>query len=194
MSDERRHLRAVREPAPPEEPHYARKLPRGDRTEPPIPVVAVLGQSPAADVPGMVAALLRALRARSDRPALLWSERTDTLPAGVVTTASSAMLFPDALREAAGLAHLARIAHLGAGAEAEAGGRLFAELEDCTHAILDGRLLGVVKAHVAVLVTTDDLTPPTPEAEALRRDCDVEVYQPTDTVAVALLRSLDRRA
>jgi hypothetical protein len=59
---------------------------------------------------------------------------------------------------------------------------------------VDGRLLGVLRAHVAVLVTGDPSGALLPEAQARRHLCDMEVDAPSEAIAVGLLRALARRA
>lgn len=190
-----RRLRSVPTGAtpPPPAPLHDVTLPRGARLAPPVPTVAVLAARPDADAEGLVVALARTLATRGERPALLWTERTDTLDAGVVTTATSAALLPDALRPAAELCRVARIAHLGAGGEARAAEALFEGL-DATHALLDGRMLGAVRAHLGVFVVGDGMGDDPPLVRALRDLCDVEVNEPSTAVAEALLRALARRA
>lgn len=166
--------------------------PRGGRVEPPIPTVTVLKGRADADADGMVEALVRALVDAGHRPALLWTERTDTLAPSVVTTATSAWLFPDGLREAASRAAVARYAHLGEDAEADAARALFHEL-GCSHAVLDGRLLGVVAPHLSVMVVGDGPGALVPDAAPFAESCDMEVFAPSDLLAVALVRSLNHR-
>lgn len=159
-----------------------------------MPVIALLAARPGADVSGLALHLARAITAHHGRPALLWSERTDALDEGVVTTATSAALFADTLQSTAGEYPVARIAHLGAKAESRAATCLFEDLDGVTHAVLDGRLLGAVKAHLGVFVVGDGMGEDTPLVKSLRDCCDVEVNEPSIAVAEALLRALDRRA
>ncbi len=159
----------------------------------PVTLVALLRTR--SDVPWTAVAefaqhLLEALTQRGDRPALLWSERVDTLPAGVFTVARSAAIFPEALREAAGKAVLARFAHLGAGAEYVAAEALVSDLAPCTHALIDGRLLGVLEVHRSVALVGEGPGPWSPEAEALRARCDIELVDPGAVAAAALVRAL----
>ncbi len=179
---------------PPPPPTYGTALPRDARFTPPIPVIAVLGARPGADVPGLVHALVRTLHAHDGAAALLWTERTDTLDAGVVTTVANPMLFPDALQPAASLARVARFAHIGEGGEPDAATSLFEDLAGATHAILDGRMLGVVRATLGVFVVGDGMGDDPPAVRALRDCCDVEVNEPGVAVAEALLRALKHRA
>ncbi len=161
---------------------------------PPLRVVALLGARPGADVAGLCLALVRAIHAHDGAAALLWTERTDALDAAVVTTATSPALFPDSLQPAASEARVARIAHLGEGAELEGAARLFEALDGCTHAVLDGRMLATVKAHLGVFVVGDGMGGDPPAVHALRDCCDVEVNEPSVAVAEALLRALNHRA
>ena len=142
----------------------------------------------------LVLLLSRMFLTHGARPALLWTERTDTFAPGVVTTATSAALFPDRLQAAAETCHLARIAHVGPGGEAEAARSLFDDLATATHAILDGRMLGVVNATLGVFVVGDGMGVDPPLVRALRDSCDVEVNEPSVAVAEAILRALARRA
>jgi hypothetical protein len=141
----------------------------------------------------MVDLLVRVIAAHAGRPALLWTERTDTLDAGVATTATAAALFPDALQAAAAASHVARIAHLGEGAELEAAAHLFDDLDGVTHAVLDGRMLGAVQAHLGVVVVGDGMGDDPPFVRALRDCYHIEVNEPSVAVAEALLRALARR-
>lgn len=168
--------------------------PRGARVRPTIPTVAVLKARREADAEGLVLALVHRIVATGGRPALLWCARTDALADGVVSVATSAELFPPELVEAARAATLARLAHMGAGAETRAARLLLADLGGATHAVIDGSLLGVVRAHLAVLVTGDEIGPELPIATALRRLCDVEVNAPGEVIATALILALGRRA
>ncbi|MFO0649692.1 MAG: hypothetical protein U0326_25975 [Polyangiales bacterium] len=179
---------------PPPAPAYDTSLPRSDRLVPPMPVIALLAARPGVDVAGLALHLARAITAHGGRPALLWSERTDALDETVVTTATSAALFPDTLQSAAGEFPVARIAHLGAKGEAKAAACLFEDLQGSTHAVLDGRLLGAVKAHLGVFVVGDGMGDDPPMVKRLRDCCDVEVNEASFAVAEALLRALDRRA
>ncbi len=179
---------------PPPPPSYDLTRPRGQRVVPPVPVIALLAARPGADVEGLALALVRTITAHEGRPALLWTERTDALDAGVVTTATSAALFPDRLQSAAAQSRVARIAHLGAGGDALAAARLFEDLGDATHAVLDGRMLATVHAHLGVFVVGDGMGSDPPFVRALRDLCDVEVNEPSVAVAEALLRALERRA
>jgi hypothetical protein len=179
---------------PPPAPTYETSLPRGDRLDPVLPTVAVLAARPDADAAALVLLLSRMFLTHGARPALLWTERTDTFAPGVVTTATSAALFPDRLQAAAETCHLARIAHVGPGGEAEAARCLFDDLATATHAILDGRMLGVVNATLGVFVVGDGMGVDPPLVRALRDSCDVEVNEPSVAVAEAILRALARRA
>lgn len=179
---------------PPPPPLHEVNLPRGDRYDPELPTVAVLAARPDADADSLVLLLARMLLTHGARPALLWTERTDTFAPGVVTTATSGALFPDALQAAAATCHLARIAHVGPGAEMEAARHLFDDLQGATHAILDGRMLGVVNAALGVFVVGDGMGADPPLVRALRDCCDVEVNEPSAAVAEAILRALARRA
>lgn len=191
----RRVLRAVPAPSSPPPPaDYATPDDAAPRRELPIPTVAVLRARPDADLEGLVGALLDAVRVRGGRAALLWSERTDALDAGVVTVAESAALFPERLQEPAARAHRRRIAHLGRGAEAQAVSQLSDALDDCTHAVLDGRLLAGVRPALTVLVSGDGIGEDAPFVRAVRPRCDTEVYSPSDAIAAALVRALERRA
>lgn len=134
--------------------------------------------------------LLEALTQRGDRPAMLWCERVDTLPEGVFSVAQSAAIFPEALREAAAVTSLCRFAHLGAGAEHAAAEALLSDLEGCTHAVVYGRLLGVLEATRSVALVGEGPGPWSPEAEALRGRCDIELVDPGAVAAAALLRAL----
>lgn len=173
---------------------YRVTAPPGGRFEPTIPTVAVLKGRADADADGMVEALVRALFDAGHRPALLWTERTDTLAPEVVTTATSAWLFPEGLREAASRSVVARYAHLGEGAETGAVRALFHDLSGCTHAVLDGRLLGVVTPHLSVMVVGDGPGALIPDAAPFADACDMEIFAPSDLLAVALVRSLNHRA
>jgi hypothetical protein len=179
---------------PPPAPSYDASLPRHGRLVPTIPVIALLAARPGVDVSGLALHLARAITAHEGRPALLWSERTDALDEGVVTTATSAALFPDTLQSTAGAFTVARIAHLGAKGDAKAAAALFEDLHGVTHAVLDGRLLGAVKAHLGVFIVGDGMGADPPEVKRLRDCCDVEVNEASVAVAEALLRALDRRA
>ncbi len=179
---------------PPPPPDYALPIATPPDETLPLPAVAVLRARPDADLEGLVGHLVRAIALRGGRAALLWSERTDALEPGVVTVAESEALFPDALREAAGAAHLRRIAHLGVGGEARAVALLQASLGACTHAVVDGRLLSAMRPTLGVLVTGDGFGDDPPFVAAARPRCDTEVYAPSDAIATALLRALDRRA
>lgn len=190
-----RRLRSIPTGAtPPPPPSYAVDLPLGDRLDPPLPTVAVLAARPDADAAALVVLLARMLLTHGARPALLWTERTDAFDPGVVTTATSAVLLPDELQPAAAACHLARIAHVGPGGEREAARQLFADLGATTHAIVDGRMLGVVRASVGVFVVGDGMGSDPPLVRALRPCCDVEVNEPSAAVAEAILRALARRA
>lgn len=179
---------------PPPPPDYALPTATPPDVTLSVPSVAVLRARPDADLEGMVGHLVRAIAMRGGRAALLWSERTDALEPGVVTVAESEALFPDALREAAGAAHLRRIAHLGLGGEEKAVALLQASLGACTHAVIDGRLLSALRPTLGVLVTGDGFGDDPPFVAAARPRCDTEVYAPSDAIATALLRALDRRA
>jgi len=137
--------------------------------------------------------LLEALTQRGDRPALLWSERVDTLPAGVFSVAQSSAIFPEAWRETAAGAVVARFAHLGAGAEFATAEALVSELDGCTHAVVDGRLLGVLEVSRSVALVGEGPGPWSPEAEALRSRCDIELVEPGAVAAAALVRGLPQR-
>lgn len=189
----RRALRAVPVTPPPPPPDYA--LPReGDALmELPLPTVAVLRARADADLESMVSALIEAVRVRGGRVALLWSERTDAIERGVVTVAESAALFPERLQAAAARAHRTRIAHLGLGAEPKAVSQLFEALDGCTHAVLDGRLLSAARPALTVLVSGDGFGEDAPFITAARPRCDTEVYAPSDAIAAALIRALERR-
>ena len=188
-------LRAVPAPTPPPPPpDYALPTASPPDVTLSVPSVAVLRARPDADLEGMVGHLVRAIAMRGGRAALLWSERTDALEPGVVTVAESEALFPDALREAAGAAHLRRIAHLGLGGEERAVALLQASLGACTHAVIDGRLLSALRPTLGVLVTGDGFGDDPAFVAAARPRCDTEVYAPSDAIATALLRALDRRA
>lgn len=154
----------------------------------------MLGARPDADVEGLVAALVQAIASHGGRAALLWTELTDTLDPGVVTTATTPALFPDRLQGAASAASVARITHVGEGAEGRAADDLLRDLGACTHAVLDGRMLGTVKAHLGVFVVGDGMGDDPPAVRALRDLCDVEVNEPSVAVAEAILRALARRA
>jgi hypothetical protein len=156
--------------------------------------VAVLAARSDAAADALVFLLARTLLTHGARPALLWTERTDTFNPGVVTTATSAALFPDKLQAAAAQCHLARIAHIGPGAETEAARHLFDDLRGATHAILDGRMLGVVRATLGVFVVGDGIGEDPPLVGSLRDCCDVEVNEPSVAVAEGILRALARRA
>ncbi len=179
---------------PPPAPAYDDRLPRGARVEPPVPTVAVLAARPDADAHALVLLLARMLLTHGARPALLWTERTDAFEPGVVTTATSAALFPDALQAAATTCHVARIAHVGPGGEPEAARHLFEDLGGATHAILDGRMLVAARATLGVFVVGDGMGADPPAVRALRDCCDVEVNEPSVAVAEAILRALARRA
>lgn len=169
-------------------------LPKVARIVPPVPTVALLAARPDADVEGMVKLLARVLVARDAHPALLWTERTHALDPSVVTVATSPALFPDKLLPAAQLCDVARIAHLGAGGEVQAAHVLFEDLGNVTHALLDGRMLGVVRATLGVFVVGDGMGDDPMAVQALRDSCDVEVNEPSVAVAEALLRALANRA
>lgn len=196
LAGRRPRLRAVPALAPtppPPAPEYA--LPGGvvDAALP-LPTIAALRARVDADLESLVGHLVSAIQAKGGRAALLWSERTDALAPGIVTVAESAALFPDDLQRAAGEAHRRRIAHLGVGGEARAVELLREDLEGCTHAVLDGRLLSAVRPTLTVLVTGDGFGDDPPFIAAARPRCDTEVYAPSDAIALALLHALERRA
>lgn len=189
----RRVLRALPVTPPPPLADYAPPREGAVIVDLPVPTIAVLRARPDADLEEMVRALLDAIRVRGGHPALLWSERTDAIEPGVVTTAESAALFPEKLQAAASRARRTRIAHLGVGAEARAVAQLVESLGDCTHAVLDGRLLSAVRPELTVLVSGDGFGEDAPFITAARPRCDTEVNEPSDAIAAALVRALERR-
>ncbi|MEZ4393869.1 MAG: hypothetical protein R3A48_22580 [Polyangiales bacterium] len=195
LAGRRPRLRAVPALAPTPSPPAPEYVPPGGAVDVALPLtsIAVLRARGDADLEALVGHLVSAIHARGGRAALLWSERTDALAPGIVTVAESAALFPDDLQHAARQAHRRRIAHLGAGGEARAVELLGEDLEGCTHAVLDGRLLSAVRPTLTVLVTGDGFGDDPPFIAAARPRCDTEVYAPSDAIALALLHALERR-
>jgi hypothetical protein len=175
-------------------PAYDGTQPRHERFLPGIPTIAVLGARHDADVAGLLLSLAKAITAHEGAPALLWTDRTDTLEEGVVTVASGETLMPDALRKIVVEFRTARIAHLGYHAERKAAEALFDDLEGITHALVDGRILGAVKATLGVFVVGDGIGDDSPLVRSLRDVCDVEVNEPGAAVAEAILRAVARRS
>lgn len=190
---ERRNLWVVpgAEP-PPAPPTWSPPLPAGECLAPEFPTIAVLQCRDDAPVGRFVLNLLAAFHERGEAAALLWSERVDTLPDGVFTVAEPAALFPEALRAAAEFAPKARIAHVGAGAELEAAKALLHDLVGVSKIVMDGRMLGVMRAHRSVVVEGEGPGQWRPEAEALRARVEVELVDPGPVAATAVLRALDR--
>jgi hypothetical protein len=145
-------------------------------------------------VEALLGQLLRLLAERGARATVLWCELSEGLDPGVATVGASPALLPESLRAVAAEAWRTRVAHVGPGGLPRAAEGLLRDLGEATHLVVDGRLLGALKAHVAVLVTGDPVGPLLPEAEARRALCDMEVDEPGEAIALGLLRALARRA
>jgi hypothetical protein len=159
-----------------------------------LPTLAILQARHDANAIGLVSATIQVMHQRGERPALLWLERTEALGDGVSTVASVPALFPEALRASAELAEVARMAHIGPNALAPAFRALIADLGAADRIVMDGQLLAVARAHVAAIVTGDDIGPLLESAAPLRSLCDVEVFEPSEAIALGLALALERRA